>query len=531
MARSEPIRISAASLKDMAMTALATTILSKPAVLAIDIEKRQAVGATLMKALEDDSGFPVSLDDAAEFLQFSTRTSVVRKLVDLSFEEGRDFIKRPGTHSPEPEPTLDGTPFANIRVDFDTKYGSVVDVIVAVSTHSPQNASVTFTRLKSSAPELYTKCIQLRIDGKGRETPVADPATLIEIAWLVGEGRSSELRRKGADLVQRFMGADLSFIDEIEKRHDTQAGTEQQRFLIGGAADSTLDVQSDYFLSIGGFEHLCMAAGGERGKLIRNYLLAIKNEYNGVLAATNREQAILTAYDGKGVLYVGVIQAEKPKMCKFGYTDDIKDRYREHKRTYVAPYSFDLTWVIEADNPRKAEGMFKAIDDIKANMTPIRIGTKTKTEIFTMSDGFSNEKLCHYMRRAAALAASDDLLIMCPVDREVLLEREITRRLEIEMDTVRLQLDHEYRMARLKRKSCEPLEPETTVEPPDSETDAADNEVDGLLPVLRHQNEPMIQNVSAEEICAPVEGQDMKTDISQFDEVEADEIVIPLPRS
>ncbi len=71
-----------------------------------------------------------------------------------------------------------------IRVDLATQKGSIYDVISVVTKATSVYAVRILSRIQKQYPENMTKCHKLRINGKGRETPVADAATLVEIAWL-----------------------------------------------------------------------------------------------------------------------------------------------------------------------------------------------------------------------------------------------------------------------------------------------------------------------------------------------------------
>lgn len=122
--------------------------------------------------------------------------------------------------------------------------GSVLDVVSAIPGHSSSNASVTFKRLCNHYPELNTRSIQLRINGSGRETPVADSATLIEIAYVLPGRLAAAFRRAGADLVRRALGGDLSLIDEIERRHRNLARTAEQQFLCGATESQAVEISS-----------------------------------------------------------------------------------------------------------------------------------------------------------------------------------------------------------------------------------------------------------------------------------------------
>lgn len=59
------------------------------------------------------------------------------------------------------------------------------------SSHTSQ----TLSRILRAYPELNPKCVKLRINGEGRETPVADAATLVEIAWLCPSKAAAQFRR------------------------------------------------------------------------------------------------------------------------------------------------------------------------------------------------------------------------------------------------------------------------------------------------------------------------------------------------
>ena len=87
-------------------------------------------------------------------------------------------------------------------------------------------------------------CHKLKINGKGRETPVADAATLVEIAWLCPGKAAVTFRRKGAESVCRMLGGDLTLVDEIQRRHTQVAGTAEEEFLLADVQGSSQQVIS-----------------------------------------------------------------------------------------------------------------------------------------------------------------------------------------------------------------------------------------------------------------------------------------------
>ncbi|KAL3144433.1 hypothetical protein ABBQ32_004178 [Trebouxia sp. C0010 RCD-2024] len=121
-----------------------------------------------------------------------------------------------------------------IRVDQATQKGSVYDVISVVTKACSAYAVRVLSRIQKQHPENMTKCHKLRINGKGRETPVADAATLVEIAWLCPGRAATQFRRKGAETVCRMLGGDLTLVDDIQRRHAQVAGTAEEEFLLAG---------------------------------------------------------------------------------------------------------------------------------------------------------------------------------------------------------------------------------------------------------------------------------------------------------
>lgn len=94
------------------------------------------------------------------------------------------------------------------------------DVIQFVTQGNPAYSARILARMCEQHTELHPKWMKLRINGKGRETPVADAATLVEIAWLCPGKAAVQFRRKGAETVCRMLGGDLTLVDEIQHKHD-----------------------------------------------------------------------------------------------------------------------------------------------------------------------------------------------------------------------------------------------------------------------------------------------------------------------
>ena len=131
-----------------------------------------------------------------------------------------------------------------IRVDRATQKGSVYDVISMVTQRDNTHVTQALARITKSNAEFNPKCVKLRINGKGRETPVADAATLVEIAWLCPGKAAVQFRRKGAETVCRMLGGDLTLVDEIQRRHAQVAGTAEEEFLLADVQGNPQQVTS-----------------------------------------------------------------------------------------------------------------------------------------------------------------------------------------------------------------------------------------------------------------------------------------------
>ena len=81
--------------------------------------------------------------------------------------------------------SLDALLQSKVRVDTATNKGSVIGLLKVLTDRPSRNCSVVFQRIQASFPELATNCCLLKINGKGKETPVADAATLVEIVFVV----------------------------------------------------------------------------------------------------------------------------------------------------------------------------------------------------------------------------------------------------------------------------------------------------------------------------------------------------------
>ena len=117
---------------------------------------------------------------------------------------------------------------SKIRIDKKTQKASVYDVIRLVTGFSSKDSANYFNRL---VDKLSTNCRQLRINGKGRLTPVADAPTLVQFIWEMPGKAAKAFRRQSAHYICRLLGGDLTLVAEIERRYKNST-PEQKEFLL-----------------------------------------------------------------------------------------------------------------------------------------------------------------------------------------------------------------------------------------------------------------------------------------------------------
>ena len=93
---------------------------------------------------------------------------------------------------------------------------SVYDLIRWVTGFNSSNAQTYWTRLLETHPEVGTDCAHHQFPGRGqRETPIIGARGAVEITIVLQGKKAAEFRKKGADVICRYLGGDLSLVDEI----------------------------------------------------------------------------------------------------------------------------------------------------------------------------------------------------------------------------------------------------------------------------------------------------------------------------
>ena len=91
---------------------------------------------------------------------------------------------------------------------------SVYDVINAITGQS--NPRMIWDRLCTGFPEVVTYCDTFEFPGRGQQyIPVADARGITEIIVLPPGKAAAHFRKAAADVVVRYLGGDLTLVEEI----------------------------------------------------------------------------------------------------------------------------------------------------------------------------------------------------------------------------------------------------------------------------------------------------------------------------
>lgn len=107
---------------------------------------------------------------------------------------------------------------------------SIIDVIRLLCPEaSGEYAVQMFTRIleKDDRVTSIESCIKdIKINGCGRTTPVADLDTLVEVLWMLPSVASRALRRESVEAVFRAMRGDLGLCRQIEQNNLVRGAVE-----------------------------------------------------------------------------------------------------------------------------------------------------------------------------------------------------------------------------------------------------------------------------------------------------------------
>ena len=96
----------------------------------------------------------------------------------------------------------------------------------------------------------YLECLDfktIKINGRGKPTPVAAAPILVSLVWNLPGKAAKEFRRQSAHLVCRYLGGDLTLVREIEDRYNALEPEEKEFLLENTRRNRELDDDERYY--------------------------------------------------------------------------------------------------------------------------------------------------------------------------------------------------------------------------------------------------------------------------------------------
>jgi len=110
-----------------------------------------------------------------------------------------------------------GYPIKRMRItDEEPPRISVIDLAAAITMKGPNQAAEQVAYVKSRHPEVTEIFGDFKFRGQGqKKTAVADLRGAVELTFLLPGRHAARVRRQAAELLCRYLGGDLSLIDEV----------------------------------------------------------------------------------------------------------------------------------------------------------------------------------------------------------------------------------------------------------------------------------------------------------------------------
>lgn len=193
----------------------------------------------------------------------------------------------------------------NITIDKASNRGCLIDVVVAVTGKDRRHAAHAIAKLCQTHDDLCQKIAHVRINGKGKPTPVADAPTCVEVVWLTPGNQARAFRKECAQLLCRVLGGDLQIAACIERQHNVVEGTKASNFLLGTYTQRQLALHSNT---------VCITGSGT----IQTASLLKPGVY-------------IVRYGPRLKLFSSFTEGE---VLGFGYTRTLDQRQRDHNCAY-----------------------------------------------------------------------------------------------------------------------------------------------------------------------------------------------------
>ena len=211
------------------------------------------------------------------------------------------------------------------------KQPSLIDTISVLTRKSKHESAKVWRRLEGQFPTLGPKCPHAAFPNHGRETPVAgDLKTLIQVIFLLPGREASLVRQAAAEVFIRFMGGDLSLIQDVRRMNEIQSflrenDPEHPMRVFGEAVETAREEPST---------SMDMAPCSQT--------LPPRVPPNPVI------MKVVDSIGMPGSDHLYAASRLEDNILKIGVSKDVVDRMPELSRNFQAGYSLQAVWPGEA---------------------------------------------------------------------------------------------------------------------------------------------------------------------------------------
>jgi hypothetical protein len=313
-----------------------------------------------------------------------------------------------------------------IRMTTD-KQPALIDVISIVTRKNKNDSAEVWRTVSSQSLEVKENILHLHFPGKGqRATPVSrDLKTLIQVIFMLPGREASLVRQAAAEIFIRFMGGDLSLIQDVQRMNEVQA------FLRENDPEHPMRVFGEAVESAPSTE---FSPASQTPRVPPNPVIMKVEDSIGL--------------PGSDHLYAA--SRLEDNILKVGVSKDVVERMPELSRSFQSGYTLQAVWPGEA-----------ALEEIVLEkLKPYRASVGNSREHFDAR--VSLEYLCQIVDHARALYKTKMELASTSFEQrkrelefqEDLKDRALKRRRE------ELELEEKLAQEQLLRKLASDIHPE-----------------------------------------------------------------------
>ena len=287
---------------------------------------------------------------------------------------------------------------------------AVFDLIAVLTGQTANNSAMTYSRLISSHPEVTTGCGYFKFKGRGQKfIPVTNAKGAVMIINALPGKVAAKLRIEWADVIVRYLGGDLTLVQEIAHNRTVQDNTPDDHPLRFFGQDVESRRLPD---SVTGVQDM------RQPQVYLGY------------AGPPEDWTDIKRSDG-----TPFVPREDQLIFKFGQNDFNTNRNLAHLREFGTWQVIDS---VLTDNPPKVERIAK--DELRNKNELLSAVHKNKTKRDMEVIAADHSEYMTIVQRIQEIAARSQI-----TELNMDFERELTKRLEVE--SRKAEADSRARMA------------------------------------------------------------------------------------